>query len=171
MLLIAAHRLPAPIQELTESPTPTPSLAPAPTPTTAQPPVATPSAAPSAPAAPRFGGIWTGRISEPKSGNLDVTIVVNADGKSLKQTSKHGTAIRPTTSNGNTISWTGGLKNDVLWTLTPNSDPQTAVVTRKFGKQNTSATFRRAVPGEVPGGPARPRDQHPRKQRKQSPGY
>jgi hypothetical protein len=169
--LLATHRLPAPISEVQESPTPAPSLAPTPASTTAQPPVATAGTALLAPAVPGFGGTWTGKISEGKSGDLDVTLVINADGTSLQQTSKHGIAIRKTTSKGKTVFWTGGLKNDVLWSLTPNSDRQTALVTRKFASKTTSATFRHAAPGQRPAGPTRPTDQHPRKQRKQSPGY
>jgi hypothetical protein len=99
-----------------------------------------------------------------------MTVLINPDGTSLKASSRHGTAIRPTTVNGNTLSWTGGIKNDVLWTLAPNPDGQTASVTRKWGKQVTSATFRRA-PGAGPAGSPRARDQQPRKQRKQAPGY
>ena len=172
LLLISAQRLPAPISEIeTPTPTPTPNLAPSPVQTIGLPTVAPASTTPSAPGPVHFGGTWSGKINESKFGDLDVTIVINPNGTSLKQTSQHGTAIRPTTVNGNTLSWTGGIKNDVLWTFTPNPDGQTAGVTRKWAKQVTSATFRRAGAGESPAGSPRARDQHPRKQRKQAPGY
>jgi hypothetical protein len=171
MLLIAAHRLPAPILEVPESPSPTPNLTPSPPPAIARPTIATVRTTPSAPGPVRFGGTWTGKIKEAKFGDLDMTVVINPDGTSLKVSSRHGTAVRPTTVNGNTLSWTGGIKNDVFWTLTPNADGQTASVTRKWTNQFTSATFRCVGAGQSPAGSPGATKQHPRKQRKQALGY
>jgi hypothetical protein len=147
LLLITAHRLPAPVAE--EPETPAPALEQAPKPKwkrsvransratsndneSAKPPV------PSGPA--KFAGNWFGTISQGLWGNLKIPLVINADGTSVKMTAGE----RPATLNGNTITWRSGLFNEIAWTLTPQKDGITALVTSKSGLGvNGTATFYR----------------------------
>ena len=142
LLLTTAHRLPAPIQEVPESPTPTPQLQPNPLPSI------TPERADPA----RFAGTWTGKIKIGKSADFDITLVVNTEATSLTQKSmRFGERVHetshPTTISGQTLSWQGGQSNNVAWTLTPNADGQTAAATTKgaAGVENT-AIFKRVQP-------------------------
>jgi hypothetical protein len=139
LLLVTAHRLPAPIQEVPESPTPTPEQS-----------VGTPTTLQSQQRTARFAGTWAGKVSEGKLGDVDVTLVINADATALEQKSKMATFVRPTTHSGNTLSWTAGRKGEVAWTLTLNRDGQTALVTRQLGGVNTTATFKRMPAGQGP---------------------
>src|SRR5260370_35308801 len=87
LLLATSERLPAPIQEVPESPTPAPAVAPTVEPKKSPPkPKAKPSAEPSAKpptktiAAPprtgdeRFAGTWTGRLTADGFGEVDARV-------------------------------------------------------------------------------------------------
>src|SRR5438445_13777303 len=89
-LLITAHRLPAPIQEVPESPTPTPAVA-----TAAQPRKSPPKPKSKPSGAARFAGTWTGRITADTMGDVDVTLVISTEGTSVAQSSKAGVWTRP----------------------------------------------------------------------------
>lgn len=145
--VIVAHNLPAPIQEVQETPTPTPTAAIAtPTVPKLQPnPAATPVLVPAANGAARYAGTWTGKINMQKLGDVDVTLVISTDGTSVQQGSRMGKAQRPSTSNGKIISWKTGAQNNIPWTFTPNSDGQTAVVTRTLAGTTTTANFKRVA--------------------------
>jgi hypothetical protein len=138
LLLVTAHRLPAPIQEVPESPTPTPTPA-------LQLQSNPPSSATQERADPaRFAGTWAGRIKVGKNGDFHVTLAVNSDATSLTQDSKRlGELTHPTAVNGRTLSWRGGKFNNVAWTLTPNSDGQTALAATKIGGVENTAIFKR----------------------------
>ena len=147
LLLTTAHQLPAPIQEVPETPTPTPQSQPNPVPST------TPERAEAA----RFAGTWAGRIKVGKAADLDITLVVNPEATSLLQKSTRlGEQVHqnthPTTVSGRTLSWLGGQTNNIAWTLTPNPDGQTALATTKWatGVENT-AIFQRVQPAPQPG--------------------
>ena len=139
LLLISAHRLPAPISE---EPQPTPAR-----PSRTHPP---PSATPKRADPARFAGTWSGKI---KIGNadFDITLVVNHDATSLTQRSKRvGQAAQQhahsTTASSDTLSWRGGQLDNVAWRLTPNPDGRTAsAVTKTAGIENT-AIFSKVSP-------------------------
>ncbi len=97
LLIIFAHRLPAPIQEVPESPTPAATIVPTAVP--AQHSTATPVAVagPDSTAAARFAGTWTGKINMEKLGAVDVTLIISADGTSVQQGSRMGNAQYPLT--------------------------------------------------------------------------
>src|SRR5437868_10952795 len=103
LLFVTAHRLPAPIQEVPESPTPAPADAAMVQPKKSPPkPKEKPSAeasakpqrktttAPPRTGAARFAGTWIGRITADKMGDVDVTLTISTDGRSVAQTSKAG---------------------------------------------------------------------------------
>lgn len=152
LLVITAHRLPAPIQEV-ESPTTTSPEQTRPKKNSAKPKAKAPEseAAPktqarsssTAAAAPqgaaRFAGTWTGTITQPTS-TSKVTLVFNATATSVTLAGRE----RPATVNGNTISWRSGMFNGNAWTLTPNNDGKTAQATVYSGALGQwSATFNR----------------------------
>ena len=147
VLLLASHRCPAPIQEVQETPTPNPTLAvqstavPKPQPT----PIATPVGVPSTAGAARYAGTWTGKINMQKLGDVNVTLVISADGTSVQMNSKMSNAGRPLTYHGKLLSWLGGARNNIPWTLTLNPDGGTALVTRTFSGTTTIATFKRVA--------------------------
>ncbi len=158
LLLITAHRLPAPIQEVPESPTPAPAeqakakktqsksktIESEPKTKSASKPSAAP--APQGPA--RFAGTWTGTINQGMLGNPQVTIVVNANATSVTHSSNLSGAMgtHAATINGDTLKWhtSWGWANGLLWTLRPNPDGQTAITTSKsLVSAHGPATFSR----------------------------
>ena len=76
-------------------------------------------------------------------GDVDVTLVISMDGKSVAQTSKAGVWTRPLTYDGKLISWQTGPTNAVAWTLTLNPDEQSALVTRHWSRYDSKAIFKR----------------------------
>jgi hypothetical protein len=157
-ILLSAHRLPAPIQEVPESPTPAPADAAIAEPKQSPPkPKANPSAesstkrqtkttAASQTGAARFAGTWIGRIRADRMGDVDVTLVISRDGISVAQTSKAGVWTRPLTYDGKILSWQTGPTNAVAWTLKLNPDEQSALVTRNWSRNESRAIFKRVHP-------------------------
>src|SRR4029077_103651 len=128
LLLITAHRLPAPIKEVPESATPAPKAA-------AAQPIKSPPKPKSKPiGAARFAGTWIGRITVDKMGDVDVRLVISSDGTSVAQNSKAGVWTRPLTYDGRLLSWQTGLTNAVAWTLRLNPDEQSALVRRTWSR-------------------------------------
>jgi hypothetical protein len=150
LFLTTVHRLPAPIQEVPDTPTPTPA------PTSQSQPSSLPSDVPGRPDPARFAGTWTGKIKIGKGADVDITLVVNPEANSLTQKSTrlgervHETS-HPTAISGDTLSWQGGQTNNIAWRLTPNPDGQTALATTKgaTGVENT-AIFQRVQPASSP---------------------
>jgi len=138
LLLITAPRLPAPIQEVPESPTPTPAVA-----TAAQPRKSPPKPKSKPSGAPRFAGTWTGRITADTMGDVDVTLVISTEGTSVAQSSKAGVWTRPLTYDGKLLSWQTGPTNAVAWTLALNPNEQSALVTRTWSRFRSRAIFKR----------------------------
>jgi hypothetical protein len=141
LLLVTAHRLPAPIQEVPEAPTSAPGLKPHPLPST------TPKLADPA----RFAGTWTGKMKIGNGGDFDITLVINPEATSLTQRSKRGGQpaqqhVHSTTVSGRTLLWRGGQLDNVAWTLTPNPDGQTASATTKTAGIENTAIFRKVSP-------------------------
>lgn len=146
LLLVTAHRLPAPIQEIPESPTPAPEQS------------AKPKSKPSKsksrntesegpakrqpkPSHERFGGTWVGTIKVGLMGTVQITWVVNPGGTELKSTSSLGTSTQHPTNDGKTATWRGGA--GIIWTFTPSDDGRTALVTSKSVLGVNTATFQR----------------------------
>lgn len=149
-ILVAAHRLPAPIVESEEKPTPAVEKSEArkqkqsvksrlnstereqakirPSPSTA-------SIRPILQGPAKFAGTWTGTINQGILGNPQVKVIVNANAISVTHSSNLGGAMgtHAATINGNTLKWhTGwGWLNGLSWALTPNPDGQTALTTSK----------------------------------------
>jgi hypothetical protein len=142
LIVITAHRLPAPIQEVPENPTPASEQSAKPKPKRTTKPKGTsensenstkrqtPSPAPKStppPSQKRFAGTWTGKIFRSGSGSTDnITVVVTAAETSATVSNFFpGPQTGRTTINGNTISWNWMLAK---WTMTVNQDGQTAQI-------------------------------------------
>jgi hypothetical protein len=147
ILILTAHRLPAPIQEIVETPSPT--AAPEKSTNATPIPRATQSVSPAQTGRALFAGTWTGRIDMQRAGEVDVTLVVSPDGASIQQTSKLAKGNRPLNYDGNMLSWTGGIKGEIPWTMKLNPDERTAIVTRTFAGKTASAIFKRASTNDV----------------------
>jgi hypothetical protein len=150
VLLLLTHRLPAPIQEASESPTPEPEQSVMPqtkrtskprvtgdsseSSTKSQPPSRTPrtQAAPQ----PKFAGTWTGTLNIGGTRRwwntspllADYTFVINSAANSVQEKSAQwGSRSYPAIRDGKTVRWqTLGHQR---WALTPNPDGKTALVT------------------------------------------
>ena len=161
ILLIGAHRLPAPISEVPESPTPAPEGQAKPKKPLSKPIAveskaktkseAKPSATPAPQGPARFAGTWTGTINQGILGTPQVKLVINADATLVTHSSDLSGAMGTHRAkiNGNTLEWhTGwGWLNGLAWTLTPNADGQTARATSKsMVSVHGPATFSR-IPG------------------------
>lgn len=150
ILLLTAHRLPAPIQEV--APTATPRATPKPVtrkPKPVPPELKTkatprPSPTPVAQGPARFAGVWTGTINQGILGNLEMTLIINAAGTSVKESSSAGTHTHRVTVNGDVMTWKAGWLNEITWTFTPAGDGKTAAVTSKSGfGVNGASIFRK----------------------------
>src|SRR6266700_8186918 len=119
LLLITAHRLPAPISEIPESPTPAPEQSAKPKPKrTITLKVTT-----------KFAGTWTGTIRFGPTLVVDYTLVINSAGNSVQEKSAQwGSHFYSATCDGKTVRWQT-LGTDSRWALTPNPDGKTALVT------------------------------------------
>ena len=163
LLVITAHRLPAPIQEVTETPTPTPPvIAPAAAPTPSQPtPAPTPATqaklkktsakekakpadsdiaakptAHSTSAPPALQG--AAKFAGTWAGTIGQPMGAGRVSLSINAT---GTSVTlagrerqaVASGDGSSISWHSGLMDGNVWTMTPNKDGKTAHVTLKGG--------------------------------------
>jgi hypothetical protein len=145
LLVMTERRLPAPIQEVPPSPTQTPATAPA-----AEPRKSPPKLKSKPTGAARFAGTWIGRIKAGSMGDVDVTLVISADGTSVAQSSKAGVWTRPLTYDGKRLSWETGPTNKIAWTLTLNPDEQSAVVTRSWSTVQHTGIFKRVRSTKAP---------------------
>ena len=163
ILFISTYDLPAPIEEETPSPSPTPTA-------TATPSTSSSGTSPNAlprHEATRFAGTWTGKIKFGKAGEMEITLIVNAEANALIQKSRFGESGHVTTRTDSTLSWQTGVKNEISWTLTPAPGEQTALVTRRIGGTTTTATFRRVVQTDKMVTTPAPRRPHPRQKTNQ----
>jgi hypothetical protein len=160
LLMVTAHRLPAPIQEVPESPAPAPEQSAKPKPKRTVKPKASESSESSTkartpsptlknqptPNRNAFDGEWSGH------GNVaDYTLVISARGTAVYETStKWGTYTWTATCDGVSMRW-----NTVVscgWIFTPNPDGKTAIVVGTcsgilgIGAGNWSGVFRRTSP-------------------------
>jgi hypothetical protein len=149
--MLSAHRLPAPIQEVPESPTPVeeqakPKKSRSKSRSVESEPKAkpSPSAASIAQGPARFAGTWAGTINQGILGDLQMTLVINATATSVKEISKGATFDHPIILSGNMRTWKGRCLNEITWTFTPAGDGKTAAVTSKSGLGvNGASIFRR----------------------------
>lgn len=159
LLLVTAHRLPAPISEIPESPTPAPEQSAKPKPKrTAKPKVAsehsenstkrqTPSTTPRNQPTPtqlRFAGTWNGIMNCGIAGNIEHTITIDLAQNSMAVWQTNDPSVRvdgPAQSSGDTI--TGNYGWNGTWSVTPYPDGQTATVRFQAFLLDSSAIFRR----------------------------
>ena len=137
LLLLTAHRLPAPIQEVQESPTPAPTAKSKsrPVPKRKSGSEASESAANSVrrPAflkQRRFPGTWSGTMPETSWGNLATELVVDQTETTMEwQESSKRKGLARAQLAGNTLqaSFPAGIRT-AKWSLTPEPDGATARV-------------------------------------------
>jgi hypothetical protein len=156
LLVVSAHRLPAPIQEVPESPTPAPSVAP-----TAKPkakPSPKPKTEPSESATrpvqqqssstrSRFAGTWVGTIPAFPTGPQDTVLTIDPRETTMLHTwtGHPPTQVAKTETKGDTIQAT--FPNGVAtysFAVTPMPDGVTASVHMQAFMNDFTAVFRRA---------------------------
>jgi hypothetical protein len=155
LLVISAHRLPAPIQEVPQT-TPTPTSAPTITPPkTPNGPAASAPSSVSKSKTGRFAGTWTGIVpfKDPFAnggGNQQCDFIVNAEETSLTiRVSKPGTGSYHTATTrllviGDTATGKGGLFKHMNCALTLIGDGSTAtILIRDTIWGTTSATVKK----------------------------
>lgn len=153
-LLISAHRLPAPIQEVPESPTPAPeqSAKPRSKPkprSEASESAAAPARQKPSPKQSRFAGTWAGIMPEVPWGNVPTELVVDQAEATMvwQEGGKPKTAVAAkTTLNGDTLSarFPTGMTTAV-WYISPSGDGITATVRLTAFMNDQTAVFRRTA--------------------------
>jgi hypothetical protein len=156
LLLITAHRLPAPISEV-ETSTPAPkqsakpkrAIKPKVTSESSEGQAKTSSPTPQSKATPNqspFEGKWTGFDAH----GTEQTLFINAAGTVVTQISKYSSKTWPATCEGITVRWTYAATK-CAWTFTPNPDKKTARVQDDcpdywFGAGKSTAIYRKTSP-------------------------
>jgi hypothetical protein len=164
LTLASAHRLPAPIQEVPESPTPVPEQSAKPKPKrTVKPKDTTESSTkrptssptPKNQAAPQrnpLDGTWSGTLND-----IQFTAVISGSATIVRETSTDGTFTWNATYDGRTMRWTWHrlLISGASTATVIDSDGKTALVTSTSGgaplllgagAHNTSAVFYKISP-------------------------
>jgi hypothetical protein len=145
----AIHRLPAPIQEIQETPTPAraePTKKSRPKPTESE----TKSIAKPSPttAGKKFAGTWSGIMPEIPWGNVQTELIVDQNETTMEWRDKIGSDSKAltakTTLNGNTLSarFPVGFTTAV-WFITPHADGVTADIRMTAFMNDDHAVFRR----------------------------
>jgi hypothetical protein len=155
LLILSTHRLPAPIQEVPQSPTPATAARPK---KSASKPKASSgvalkpqprlNATPAKHRAGPYAGIWRGVINCSIWGNIEHRIIID-DSQKFMTLSKigsgpggaNGTAAATIGPDGLSAQLPGGLHGK--WSLQPNADGKTARVTLTGFMLNSSAVFTR----------------------------
>lgn len=157
LLLVGAHRLPAPIQEIQESPTPAPTVA-----ATAQPkpklspkpkPKAeasesapSPSKRPVGPKTGRFAGKWVGTMPQVPWGNVATELIVDETGTTMQwQESGKQKGTEKARLSGDTLQATFQVGVAATWSITPQPDGATARVRLQAFMNNQTAIFHRST--------------------------
>ena len=155
LLLVTTHRLPAPIQEIPESPTPAPEQSAKPKKTRSKPktveselktkPMPKPSAAV---ARPQFAGTWRGTLPFGTFGDLHLTLVINKEGTLITESGGVVDGSHPGSHTGDVVTWRSGMLDSIKWMLTPNADGKTASLVVEGGVfiGNHSAVFQKISP-------------------------
>lgn len=169
-LLLTAHRLPAPISEVEATATPQPKASVGAARVVKE--QLTPSASVGATEANNFAGTWMGTINMQDRGDVDVTLTISGDGRSVEQRSEVAISRYPVTYNDTSMSWQAGAQNRIAWTLTLNPDRQTALGKREFAGKTTTAIFKRVQSRPLKRAPAEKKTSSKRPVKvKQSPAY
>ena len=155
-LLITAHRLPAPIQEVPENPTPSPAQLAKPktkkTKTAAESSAekrSSVSATPAAKQSKRFAGTWAGTMPEVPWGNVPTELIVDQSESTMewREAGKPKTAMAAKTIlNGDTLlaRFSIGMTTAV-WYISPFSDGVTANVRLTAFMNDQTAVFHRTT--------------------------
>jgi hypothetical protein len=155
MLIIAPQRLPAPIQEVPESPTPAPAIAPTGTPKSkpSQQRKPKPEASESTknsvkqqptPKSRSFAGKWVGTMPEVPWGNVATELIVDQTETMMDwQESGKKKGRSKTTLNGNTLQASFQVGVTAKWSLTPQPGGATAHVRLQAFMNDQTAIFHR----------------------------
>lgn len=159
LLVATAHRLPAPIQEIPESPTPHPSIAQTPTPkkSTAKPkPTSPASQAAKSATTPqanfkisRYAGKWVGTMPEAPWGNVATELMVDQSETTMEwQESGRRKGVAQAHLSGETLtaSFPAGF-TVATWSLVVQPDGSTARVRLQAFMNDQTAIFRRVAGG------------------------
>lgn len=169
LLFVTAQRLPAPIQEVQETPTPAPTVA-----STAKPkPKPSPKPKPKAeasesatsalksqvrPKTSRFAGKWVGTMPEVPWGNIATELIVDDTGIGTTmqwQESGKQKVTEKARLSGDTLQATFQVGVAATWSLTPQPDGATARVRLQAFMNDQTAVFHRATSASSSPKPAR----------------
>jgi len=168
LVVVTAHRLPAPIVETPEQPTPAPEES-AQQPRSKHSPRSRPKtkeneatvkqqASASATRIKtqaainqsRFAGVWTGTISVGILGTANETLAINSTGTVVREKNQFGAATHQATCDGTIVRFRAGAFGEIAFTFTPNADGQTAVASaNSIFISNPSVTFRKTPNSEA----------------------
>jgi hypothetical protein len=137
LLVVTAHRVPAPILE--QSPTPRPKSQ-----STKPPPK---KEAKPTPQSNAFDGTWVGTEKLGSVGTIQSTQVISGSGTMVRSTSRLGAFTWNATRNGKTMQWSVNTKyGSGVRIFTPNPDGKTALMLFGSGTFQSSATFYKTSP-------------------------
>jgi hypothetical protein len=155
VMLLTAHRLPAPITEIPESPTPTLEQSAKPKQKRVIQPkanqserssvaVSTPSSTPSK----KFAGKWVGTMPEVPWGNVPTELIVDPTETTMEwQESGTHKGSAKTQRNGNTLSARIAIGfTTAVWFISPRGDGTTADIRMTAFMNDDHAIFRRTSP-------------------------
>jgi hypothetical protein len=159
LLLLTTHRLPAPIQEVPESPTPAPAQSAKPKAKHVAKPEPKSEASESATnpvrqrprsKQSRFAGVWIGTISVGILGTTEETLTINSTGTVVNEKNGFGTATHQATCDGTTVRFQAGSLGEIAFAFTPNADGQTAIASaNSVFISNPAVSFRKTPNSEV----------------------
>lgn len=156
-LLITTPRLPAPIQEVPESPTPAPTVAPTVKPKAKASPKMKPKSEASesatnparqqpSPKQSRFAGKWVGTMPEVPWGNVATELIVDETGTTMQwQESGKQKGTEKARLSGDTLQATFKVGVAATWSLTPQPDGATARVRLQAFMNDQTAVFHRIL--------------------------
>jgi hypothetical protein len=154
LLVVSAHRLPAPIQEIPESPTPAAEQSPKTKRASAK-PKSTPPATETTKSAikqtmgaktSRFAGTWVGTMPEVPWGNVATELIVDETGTTMQwQESGKQKGTEKARLSGDTLQATFQVGVAAIWSLTPQPDGVTARVRLQAFMNDQTAVFHRTV--------------------------
>jgi hypothetical protein len=153
LILMAPNRLPAPIQEVPDSPTPAPEHSAKPKPKRVTEPKTERTATPSrtlstpSPAPPkRFAGTWSGIMPEVPWGNVPTELIVSENETTMewRESGNSKAGIMKTVLNGGTLSARFPIGfTTAVWYISPRSDGVTATVRLTAFMNDNTAIFQR----------------------------
>lgn len=155
VLVSTAHRSPAPISEIPETPTPAPTEPMKSKPKRTSKPKANSEANESAtnpareqpsPKPSRFAGTWVGTMPEVPWGNVATELIVDETGTTMQwQESGKQKGTEKARLSGDTLQATFQVGVAAIWSLTPQPDGATARVRLQAFMNDQTAVFHRTV--------------------------